>query len=443
MLSSCLPIPSAEDTLLALDNIENYLTKVSSSPLFTRNIIVEEEGKESKILLSYDPSNFYFHMRKESSNIIENELWVYVDEMNVYYLIDVVGEKTGAVEYLEDVSSAQAKFMAYMDSLDETYKQSWVDASKLALTEARSIVNNIIDFENDNNSDYEALEELSYSTSFDEHGNFSLKYKEMNDGVSDEINIVFNEYYLREYSLIIQDEEDNYYEMSEIFTLGVPLEYPDVKEFIIEEPITVSKANALLDAMEAYLNGMTSRPAYTNYIFVKLGEDITTQNQKIDLDNYYFYEERTGLDSSLTYAYVEGKNFVQIKDNTYTLTECASVEDARALFDTYILELESVTQGKTSYNLNTLTLMTIASMRNLLESASSLTSRGEGYLNLIYEDTSNDLVMHIELENNYLAYVHQTMIVNDSNYVNESIIEVGAFDLIYPDLSAYEKVSEL
>ncbi len=235
-LSSCLPLPSKEDTLLALDNIEDYLNNVSSSPLYTRNLIINDGEKESKYLISYDPSNFYFHMREENSNVIENELWIYIDDTSVYSLTNSLGIKEGTVESFTDVSSAQVSFNNYMESIDAVYKQSWVDISKEVLVETKTIVNDVISFENNTNSDYEALEELSYSTSFDEHGNFSLFYKEVGSGVSNEIEIVFDEYYLREYSLIREDEQNDYYEVSEIFTLGVPLEYPDVGEFELSYP---------------------------------------------------------------------------------------------------------------------------------------------------------------------------------------------------------------
>lgn len=235
-LSSCLPLPSKEDTLLALDNIEDYLNNVSSSPLYTRNLIINDGEKESKYLISYDPSNFYFHMREESSNVIENELWIYIDDTSVYSLTNSLGIKEGTVESFTDVSSTQVSFNNYMESIDAVYKQSWVNISKEVLVETKTIVNDVIAFENNGNSDYEALEELSYFTSFDEHGNFSLSYKEVAASSSYQTNIVFDEYYLREYSLIQQDDMNNYYETSEIFTLGVPLEYPDVGEFILEYP---------------------------------------------------------------------------------------------------------------------------------------------------------------------------------------------------------------
>ena len=235
-LSSCLPLPSKEDTLLALDNIEDYLNNVSSSPLYTRNLIINDGEKESKYLISYDPSNFYFHIREEVMNKIENELWVYVDNMNVYSLSNTLGEKVGTLHYFEDVSSAQAMFLTHMDEIDEIYKKTWVDISKEVLVETKTIVNDVIAFENNGNSDYEALEELSYFTSFDEHGNFSLSYKEVAASSSYQTNIVFDEYYLREYSLTQQDDINNYYETSEIFTLGVPLEYPDVDEFELSYP---------------------------------------------------------------------------------------------------------------------------------------------------------------------------------------------------------------
>lgn len=441
-LSSCLPLPSKEDTLLALDNIEDYLNNVSSSPLYTRNLIINDGEKESKYLISYDPSNFYFHIREEVMNKIENELWVYVDDMNVYSLSNTLGEKVGTLHYFEDVSSAQAMFLTHMDEIDEIYKKTWVDISKEVLKETKNIVNNVIGFEN-NNDNYEALEELSYSTSFDEHGNFSLSYKEVVASSSYQTNIVFDEYYLREYSLIREEEENNYYEVSEIFTLGVPLEYPDVKEFEVEAPISVSVANELLDKMETYLNEATSRPAYQNLTSVTTGEDLILQTQKVDLDNYYFYQEKQDGLTNVIYAYVEDTNFVEVNDNTYTLTECTSVEDARALFDAYILELESVTQGNSSLDLNKLTLSTIASLRNLLESESSLTSYGEGHLNFAYLDSVNNMSLDIELENNYLTYIHQTMVLNESNYVSESNIEVGEFILEYPNLNELEKLDTL
>ncbi len=441
-LTSCLPLPSAEDTLLALDNIEDYLNNVSSSPLYTRNLIINDGEKESKYLISYDPSNFYFHIRKEVMNKIENELWVYVNKSNFYILNDTLNEKTGTVEYLENVSQAQERFISFMESIDEIYKKTWVEISKEVLNETKNIVNSIINFENDND-DYVALEELSYSTSFDDHGNFSLFYKEVEATSNYQTNIVFDEYYLREYSLIREDEENNYYEMSEIFTLGVPLEYPDVKEFEVEAPISVSAANELLDKMETYLNEVTSRPAYQSLTSVTIGEEVILQTQKIDLDNYYFYQEKQDNLTNVIYAYVEDTNFVEVNNNTYTLSECTSVEDARALFDNYIMELESVTQGNSSLDLNKLTLITIASLRNLLESASSLTSRGEGHLNFAYLDSVNNMSLDIELEKNYLTYTHQTTLINGSDYISESNINVGEFDLVYPNLNEFEKVDEL
>lgn len=409
-LTSCLPLPSAEDTLLALDNIGNYLDNVSSSPLYTRNLIINDGEEESKYLISYDETNFYFHIRKEVMNKIENELWAYVNKSNFYILNDTLNEKTGTVEYLENVSQAQERFISFMESIDEIYKKTWVEISKEVLNETKSIVNNIINFENDND-DYVALEELSYSTSFDDHGNFSLFYKEVETTSNYQTNIIFNEYYLREYSLIREDEENNYYEMSEIFTLGVPLEYPDLKEFEVEAPISVNAARTLLDKMETYLNGVTSRPAYQSLTSVTIGEDIVLQTQKVDLDNYYFYQEKQDNLTNVIYA--------------------------------YILELESVTQGNSSLDLNKLTLITIASLRNLLESASSLTSRGEGHLNFAYLDSVNNMSLDIELENNYLTYIHQAMVLNESNYVSESNIEVGEFILEYPDLNELEKVDTL